>query len=103
MTMRGALTIFAVLAALACQPTAPTPPTIGAVLQEPDVAVLGSIGNRLQYVWEGNVRTPAELRGKRLAISRPGDSSHDLQIKALQKFGLSENDVQWVNVGGIPE
>jgi ABC-type nitrate/sulfonate/bicarbonate transport system substrate-binding protein len=83
--------------------SAPTPPTIGAVLQEPDVTILGSIGNRLQYVWEGNVRTPAELRGKRLAISRPGDSSHDLQVKALHKFGLSENDVQWVNVGGIPE
>ncbi len=83
--------------------TAPTPPTIGAVLQEPDVAILGSMGNRLQYVWEGNVRTPAELRGKRLGISRPGDSSHDLQVKALQHFGVPESEVQWVNIGGIPE
>jgi NitT/TauT family transport system substrate-binding protein len=83
--------------------SAPTPPTIGAVLQEPDVTILGSIGNRLQYVWEGDVRTPAELKGKRLAISRPGDSSHDLQIKALQKSGMQEGDVQWVSVGGIPE
>jgi ABC-type nitrate/sulfonate/bicarbonate transport system substrate-binding protein len=74
--------------------SAPTPPTIGAVLQEPDVTILGSIGNRLQYVWEGDVRTPAELKGKRLAISRPGDSSHDLQIKALQKSGMQEGDVQ---------
>jgi hypothetical protein len=63
--------------------TAPTPASIGAALQEPEILMLGALSNRLTYQFVANVCSVPELRGKRLAISRPGDASYSLALKTL--------------------
>jgi NitT/TauT family transport system substrate-binding protein len=83
--------------------TAPSPATIGAAAQDPDIVILGTTNNRLQYQFVANVPSFPELRGRRVAISRPGDSSHSLALQTLERFGLREGDVEFLSVGAIPE
>jgi ABC-type nitrate/sulfonate/bicarbonate transport system substrate-binding protein len=47
-----------------------------------------------------NVRTPADLRGKPVAVSAFGGTSHGAVLLALKAIGLSANDVTIVQVGG---
>jgi NitT/TauT family transport system substrate-binding protein len=82
---------------------APSPPTIGASAQDPDLVFLGTTNNRLQYQFVANVPSFPELRGRLIAISRPGDSSHYLALQTLERFGLRADDVSFVGVGAIPE
>ncbi|HZR97349.1 MAG TPA: ABC transporter substrate-binding protein [Chloroflexota bacterium] len=69
------------------------------------VVVLTSI-NRLQYVLVGgpSVTNVETLRGKRLAVSRIGASSH-LALRFIVKYlGLDpDQDVSYVQVGNTPE
>jgi NitT/TauT family transport system substrate-binding protein len=69
------------------------------------VVVLTSI-NRLQYVLVGgpSVTSVETLRGKRLAVSRIGASSH-LALRFILKYlGLDpDQDVSYVQVGNTPE
>ena len=69
------------------------------------VVVLTSI-NRLQYVLVGGPRINSveTLRGKRLAVSRIGASSH-LALRFIVKYvGLDpDQDVSYVQVGNTPE
>jgi NitT/TauT family transport system substrate-binding protein len=83
--------------------TAPSPATIGATAQDPDLVILGTTNNRLQYQLVANVPTFPELRGKLIGISRVGDSSHYLALQTLERFGLRGDDVNFIGVGTIPE
>lgn len=83
--------------------TAPSPATIGAAAQDADIVILGTTNNRLQYQFVANVPSFPELRGRRIAISRPSDSSHSLALQTLERFGLREGDVEFLSVGPIPE
>ena len=62
--------------------------------------------NRMQYVLAGSptIAGPETLRGKRLAVSRIGSSSH-LATKFIVKYlGLDpDQDVSYVQVGNTPE
>jgi ABC-type nitrate/sulfonate/bicarbonate transport system substrate-binding protein len=62
--------------------------------------------NRMQYVLAGGpgISSPDSLRGKQLAVSRLGSSSH-LATKFIVKYlGLDpEQDVTYVQVGNTPE
>ncbi|HLH25763.1 MAG TPA: ABC transporter substrate-binding protein [Chloroflexota bacterium] len=103
--MRGSIEGVQALAAGEVQGllTAPTPATIGAAIQDPDIVILGTLSNRLQYQFVSNVPTVPELRGKRIGISRPGDASYSLAVQTLERYGLGVQDIQFASVGNIPE
>jgi NitT/TauT family transport system substrate-binding protein len=47
-----------------------------------------------------NIRTPADLKGKTVAISSFGGTAHGAVLLALKAIGLTTNDVTLVQVGG---
>ena len=47
-----------------------------------------------------DIRRPEELKGKSIAVTRPGDLTFRLARALLKKFNLTENDVKILTVGG---
>lgn len=68
-----------------------------------DMVIIAGIINRLPYqiVGRADIKTPALLKGKRVAISRFGSSSEWLVRYGLAKMGLDpDKDVVIIQVGG---
>lgn len=68
-----------------------------------DTVAIAGLENRLAYslIAQNEVRTPGELKGKRLAISRFGSASEIGARLILQKLNLvPDKDVALVQVGG---
>lgn len=71
-----------------------------------DMAIIAGTINKLPYqiVARGEIKTPALLKGKRVAISRFGSSSEWLVRLSLTKMGLDpDKDVTIVQIGGQSE
>lgn len=71
-----------------------------------DMVIVAGTINKLPYqiVARGEFKTPALLKGKRVAISRFGSSSEWLVRLALTKMGLDpDKDVTIVQIGGQSE
>lgn len=71
-----------------------------------DMVIVAGTINKLPYqiVGRGEIRTPALLKGKRVAISRFGSSSEWLVRLALTKMGLDpDKDVTIMQIGGQSE
>lgn len=49
-----------------------------------------------------DVRAPADLRGKSIGVTRPGDFTYKLAKEFLKKHNLSEKEVTLATVGGTP-
>ena len=49
-----------------------------------------------------NIRTPEDLKGKRIAISRFGAASHMRVLNILPRYGLTEKDVTFLQIGDTP-
>jgi NitT/TauT family transport system substrate-binding protein len=47
-----------------------------------------------------DIKRPEELKGKSIAVTRPGDLTFRLARSLLKKFSLTENDVKILTVGG---
>ncbi|HYJ16433.1 MAG TPA: ABC transporter substrate-binding protein [Candidatus Limnocylindria bacterium] len=47
-----------------------------------------------------DIKRPEELKGKSIAVTRPGDLTFRLARALLKKFNLTENDVRILTVGG---
>ena len=73
-------------------------------LQGGDPVMLVSIQELLddRLVVRPNIKTPEELKGKRIAISRFGAASHMRVINILPRFGLTEKDVTFLQIGDTP-
>jgi ABC-type nitrate/sulfonate/bicarbonate transport system substrate-binding protein len=67
--------------------------------------VIGAFGNKLDYVFVGGpgVKSPADLKGKRIAISQLGASTEFIARLGLKQFGVSEKDVSLVGLGAQAE
>ncbi len=78
-------------------------PFIYAYLEGVQGKIIGGVNNRLPYgfVSLANIKTPAQLKGKRIGISRFG-STDDFAVKlALAQFALNpKTDVSITQVGG---
>ena len=71
-----------------------------------DLKYIGAVGNKLDYILVANpnIRSPAELKGKRVAVSQIGSSSDFVARYALRQAGLNpEKDVVIVALGGAGE
>ena len=71
-----------------------------------ELRYLGAVGNKLDYILVGNaaMKSPADLKGKRIAVSQIGSSSDFVARYALRQLGLNpEKDVTIVAVGAAGE
>jgi NitT/TauT family transport system substrate-binding protein len=82
------------------------PSSVAANLSGADTAILMSFVNTLEHsVFAApSIKKPADLKGKRMGIARPGSSDHYGAVTALKKWGLEpDKDVALVSIGGPPD
>jgi NitT/TauT family transport system substrate-binding protein len=87
-------------------PSLSAPTVIQAVLGGADAVIVGATNNTVVFylMATSEVRDYADLRGKRVGISRLGSSSDAAARFALGKWGLRpDEDVAIAQMGGIPE
>jgi NitT/TauT family transport system substrate-binding protein len=78
------------------------PPVVNAYLQGAKIKIIGGATNLLPYTFvaTGGVRSPEQLKGKKIGISRFGSNTDYVVRLALNQFALSPNEVQIIQVGG---
>src|SRR5215471_1613109 len=80
--------------------------TSGAILAGADVRIIASSLNRLVgFIYaRPEIKTPEDLKGKKLGVSRFGALSETGTAIFLERFGLKRGtDVALIQVGGLPE
>ena len=81
------------------------PSSIAANLEGADVVVLMSFINTMEHTFFSSptVKTPADLKGKRMGINRSGSADDYGARVAFKKWGLEpDKDVAMLSVGGQP-
>ena len=71
-----------------------------------DLKYIGAVGNKLDYILAANkaIRSPADLKGKRIGVSQIGSSSDFIARYALKQIGLNpEKDVIIIAIGAAGE
>ena len=70
-----------------------------------DLVVIGATGNKLDYVFVSSpaIKKPADLKGKKIAISQLGASTDFIARLALRQLGLNEKDVVLLGLGAQGE
>jgi len=78
------------------------PPVVNAYLQGAKIKIIGGATNLLPYMFvaTGGIRSPEQLKGKKIGISRFGSNTDYVVRLALGQFALSPNEVQILQVGG---
>jgi NitT/TauT family transport system substrate-binding protein len=78
------------------------PPVVNAYLHGAKIKIIGGATNLLPYTFvaTGGIRSPEQLKGRRIGISRFGSNTDYVVRLALNQFALSPNDVQIIQVGG---
>ena len=67
------------------------------------VMVAGVVNKGLQRILTvPDIKTPADLKGKRVGVTRIGAVSHVVLLMMLQRWKMSPNDVQVMQVGTSP-
>lgn len=67
------------------------------------VMVAGVVNKGLQrIVTRPEIKTPADLKGKRIGVTRIGAVSHSVLLMMLQRWKMSVSDVQVMQVGSSP-
>ena len=80
--------------------------TSGAILAGADVRIIASVQDRLSgtIYARPEIKTPGDLKGKKLGISRFGAVSETGAALFLARFGLKRGtDVAIIQLGGLPE
>jgi NitT/TauT family transport system substrate-binding protein len=67
------------------------------------VMVAGVVNKGLQrIVTKPDIKTPADLKGKRIGVTRIGAVSHSVLLMMLPRWKMTANDVQVMQVGSSP-
>jgi ABC-type nitrate/sulfonate/bicarbonate transport system substrate-binding protein len=76
---------------------------ISAHLRAPTLSISSMPVQRAPFIMMGvpGVKTPADLKGKRIGIPRVGDVYYFNSLLVLAKAGLGERDVAWIPTGGV--
>ena len=80
--------------------------TSGAILAGADVRIIASVQDRLagSIYARPEIKTPEDLKGKKIGISRFGAVSETAVAMFLARFGLKRGtDVAIIQLGGLPE
>ncbi len=79
---------------------------MGAVIQGGDVKLIGASKNQLagRIMARPEIKTPEDLRGKRVSVTGRGSNTEYMAIQALKRFGLEPGrDYTFVYAGGEME
>jgi ABC-type nitrate/sulfonate/bicarbonate transport system substrate-binding protein len=79
-------------------------PAIQAILKGAPLVILGSITNVLffDFLVPKDIAKPADLRGKRIAISQFGSTTDLATQLVLKQFGISPKEVVFLQIGSNP-
>ena len=77
-------------------------PAAAAAVAGAGIVFIGGISNQLpfQLIVKGNIKSAADLKGKKIAISRLGASSDIAATYTLRSLGLKRTDVVLLQLGG---
>lgn len=77
---------------------------VAAALRGGDTAMVASVVNKglQRLVTKPEIKTPAELKGKRVGVTRIGAVSHSVLLMMLQRWKMSVNDIQVLQLGSSP-
>jgi ABC-type nitrate/sulfonate/bicarbonate transport system substrate-binding protein len=75
--------------------------TVSAVAAGADLAVLGAFFNRdaSQLIASPDIRSPQDLKGKKVLANRPNTPTTRFTIVYLEKYGVSADEVELVDIG----
>ena len=77
---------------------------VASTLQGADTVMIAGVVNKgLQRIMgRSEIKTPAELKGKRIGVTRIGAVSHSVLLMMLPRWKMSVNDVQVMQLGSSP-
>ena len=83
----------------------PSVPVINASLRGADLLLIGNTGNSLVFsiMSRPEIKQPANLKGKKVGVTRLGGSTDWALDAALKQWGLERRDLTVVQTGGMPE
>ena len=77
---------------------------VAAALRGGDTVMVASVVNKglQRLVTKPDIKTPADLKGKRVGVTRVGAVSHSVLLMMLQRWKMSVNDIQVLQLGSSP-
>ena len=70
-----------------------------------DSVFVGGIKSLLTHsiIAKPDIKTPEQLKGKRIGVSRIGSNPHYFAVQALRQFDIDPREVSYIQAGGAPE
>jgi len=70
-----------------------------------DLVFIGGMKNFLTHsiMGKADIKTPQDLKGKKVAVGRFGGNTHYFVLQALRRLGMDAKDIQTIQTGGGPE
>jgi NitT/TauT family transport system substrate-binding protein len=77
---------------------------VAAALRGGDTVMVASVVNKglQRLVTKPDIKTPTDLKGKRIGVTRIGAVSHSVLLMMLQRWKMTVNDVQVLQLGSSP-
>jgi NitT/TauT family transport system substrate-binding protein len=77
---------------------------VNAALRGGDTTMIAGVVNKglQRLIAKPDIKTPADLKGKRVGVTRIGAVSHSVLLMMLQRWKMAPNDVQVLQVGSSP-
>ena len=77
---------------------------VAAALRGGDTVMVASVVNKglQRLVTKPEIKTPADLKGKRVGVTRIGAVSHSVLLMMLQRWKMTVNDIQVLQLGSSP-
>src|SRR5580765_8792898 len=77
---------------------------VAASLRGGDTVMVASVINKglQRLVTKPDIKTPVDLKGKRIGVTRIGAVSHSVLLMMLQRWKMNPNDVQVMQLGSSP-
>jgi NitT/TauT family transport system substrate-binding protein len=77
---------------------------VAASLRGGDTVMVASVVNKglQRLVTKPDIKSPADLKGKRIGVTRIGAVSHSVLLMMLQRWKMNPNDVQVMQLGSSP-
>jgi len=83
----------------------PSVPVINASLRGADLVLIGNTGNSLVFsvMSRPEIKQPAQLKAKKIGVTRLGGSTDWALDAALKHWGLERGQITVIQTGGMPE
>jgi ABC-type nitrate/sulfonate/bicarbonate transport system substrate-binding protein len=101
----GSLLIQAMLSGDVPFAYGPSVPVINASLRGADLILIGNTGNSLVFsvMSRPEIKQPAQLKGKKVGVTRLGGSTDWALDAALKHWGIDRGQITVIQTGGMPE